>query len=283
MTTKGRRWEGDAKRKSEGAAAALGVGGRVKQEPSRLTLIYFRTPTSSAACARSAANWGSEGPARALLGGQGSWRLVGREACAHWPGPPMPSHAHGRPWEAMPFPLHACRGLPWVDLLDDDGWMHRVGPAGTCWDLSDGSCWPLAAVLRQSYQSCDHEHPPGYIRKYPLLQASPLIYMYQTRALPFPILGMCQSAWTAHSNCGLLLQVHHTCTLAQIALVCASQPVAVVGYPASLRLLCSPLSPSTAAFLSISYLHPHPPNYTTYSQMHTNTTNRPCGRGLISI
>lgn len=138
----------------------------MKQEPSRLTLIYFRTPTSSAACARSAANWGSEGPARALLGGQGSWRLVGREACAHWPGPPMPSHAHGRPWEAMPFPLHACRGLPWVDLLDDDGWMHRVGPAGTCWDLSDGSCWPLAAVLRQSYQSCDHEHPPGYIRTY---------------------------------------------------------------------------------------------------------------------
>lgn len=63
--------------------------------------------------------------------------------------------------------------------------------------------------------------------------------MYQTRALPFPILGMCQSAWTAHSNCGLLLQVHHTCTLAQIALVCASQPVAAaVRYPASRPLLC---------------------------------------------
>ncbi|EUC47248.1 hypothetical protein COCMIDRAFT_35243 [Bipolaris oryzae ATCC 44560] len=281
MTTKGRRWEGDAKRKSEGAAAALGVGGRVKQEPSRLTLIYFRTPASRAACARSAANWGSEGPAHALLGEQGSWRLVGREACAPWPGPPMPSHAHGPLCEAMPFPLHACHGLPWVGLclllptylllarwiMDAPGGV-LLGPAWTCWVY-----W--LPVLRQSYQSCDHQHPPGHmlLRMYSaLLQASPLICMYQTRALPFPILGMCQPAWTAHSNCVLLLQVHHTCTLAQSPSLAATP-------------LCSPLSRSTAAFLSLSYLHPHPPqlHYTTHSQMHTNTTNQPCGRGLIFI
>jgi hypothetical protein len=70
LTTKVRLWEGDAKRKSEGAAAALGVGGRVKQEPSRLTLIYFRTPASGMASAGSAANWGSEGPASAQVGGR---------------------------------------------------------------------------------------------------------------------------------------------------------------------------------------------------------------------
>lgn len=147
MTTKGRRWEGDAKRKSEGAAAALGVGGRVKQEPSRLTLIYFRTPASRAACAGSAANWGSEGPARALLGGQGSWRLVGREACAPWPGPPMPSHAHGRPWHACKGNGMASHARPWVDLLD--GWMDApggdlLGPEQ--WVLLDAGCC-LASVL----------------------------------------------------------------------------------------------------------------------------------------
>ncbi|XP_014559974.1 hypothetical protein COCVIDRAFT_35001 [Bipolaris victoriae FI3] len=234
MTTKGRRWEGDAKRKSEGAAAALGVGGRVKQEPSRLTLIYFRTPASRAACAGSAANWGSEGPARALLGGQGSWRLVGREACAPWPGPPMPSHAHGRPW-------HACKG---------NGMASHARP------------WS------------------------PLLQASPLICMYQTRALPFPILGMCQSAWTAHSNCGLLLQVHHTCALAQIALVCASQAVAVVRYPASLPLVPHHYLDPRPLFCPCHVVPTSAPtqlHYTTHSQMHTNTTNQPCGRGLIFI
>lgn len=48
---------GDTKRKSEGAAAALGVGGSVKQEPSRLTLIYFGSPVSGLASAGGAANW----------------------------------------------------------------------------------------------------------------------------------------------------------------------------------------------------------------------------------
>lgn len=129
----------------------------MKQEPSRLTLIYFRTPASTAACARSAANWGSEGPAHALLGRQGSWRLVGRAACAPWPGPPMPSHAHGRPWEAMPFPLHACHGRPWADLLDgcwlDGGrWMLDASwtdaPGGSCAMGPAGCC--LASVLPAS-------------------------------------------------------------------------------------------------------------------------------------
>jgi hypothetical protein len=56
FTKEGTALGGDTKRKSEGAAAALGVGGRVKQEASGLTLIYFRTPVSGLECAGSATN-----------------------------------------------------------------------------------------------------------------------------------------------------------------------------------------------------------------------------------
>ena len=66
-TKKIQLWEGDTKRKSEGAAAALGVGGRVKQEASGLTLIYFRTPVSGLASAGRAANYVAEGRAAGQL------------------------------------------------------------------------------------------------------------------------------------------------------------------------------------------------------------------------
>lgn len=72
FTKKVQLWEGDTKRKSEGAAAALGVGGRVKQETSGLTLIYFRMPVSGLASAGSAANWGAEGPSSDQVGCRGA-------------------------------------------------------------------------------------------------------------------------------------------------------------------------------------------------------------------
>jgi hypothetical protein len=72
---------GDTKRKSEGAAAALGVGGRVKQETSGLTLIYFRTPVSGLASAGSAANWGADARAEARLVGRGVGDSCDGRAC----------------------------------------------------------------------------------------------------------------------------------------------------------------------------------------------------------
>ena len=62
----------------------------MKQEPSRLTLIYFRTPASGMACAHSAANWGSEGPASA----------------------PVARRDHGDSWDARRACVgHGARGL----------------------------------------------------------------------------------------------------------------------------------------------------------------------------
>lgn len=61
---------GNAKRRRRGAAAALRVGGRVKQEASRLTNIYFGLPASALASAG-----GEGGGGRGRLG---QWR--GRHA-----------------------------------------------------------------------------------------------------------------------------------------------------------------------------------------------------------
>lgn len=72
---------GNAKRRRRGAAAALRVGGRVKQEASRLTNIYFGLPASALASAGGRGGKRAAGPmARATCGMGDSW--VGGDAVA---------------------------------------------------------------------------------------------------------------------------------------------------------------------------------------------------------
>lgn len=93
----------------------------MKQETSRLTLIYFRTPASGMACARSAANWGSEGPASA----QGGRRDAGDS------------------WDAARArPVDGARRLANVLGLPPQRRPQRLLGAGCCW-----CCWVLLVLL----------------------------------------------------------------------------------------------------------------------------------------